>query len=94
MKNVCSRNYSAPYFLAFSYIRTEYGEMLCMQSECRKIRTKITPNMDTFYAVKVVGTISTVTRSMNVINLEIIKNNQNYCSRNLRLIALEDPVFP
>ena len=31
--------------------QTEYGEILCMQSEFAKIRTGKTPNMDTFYAV-------------------------------------------
>ena len=36
-------------FPAFSRIRTEYGELL---ENARKMRNKITPNMDTFYAVK------------------------------------------
>ena len=40
---------------AFSPIQTEYGEILLslhIQSECGKIRTRITPSTDTFYAVK------------------------------------------
>ena len=33
---------------AFSRIRTEYGEILRIQSECGEMRTRITPNLDTF----------------------------------------------
>ena len=39
--------YSELFWSGFSRIQTEYGE----QSECRKMRTRITPNTDTFYAV-------------------------------------------
>ena len=39
-KNVCIRSYW-----------TEYGVSLSIQFECEKIRTRITPNTDTFYAV-------------------------------------------
>ena len=35
----------------FSRIRTEYGEILRIQSKCGKIKTRKTPNMDTFHAV-------------------------------------------
>ena len=31
-------------------IRTEYGVSLRIQSKCRKMRTRITPTMDTFHA--------------------------------------------
>ena len=46
--------YSELFWSVFSRIRTEYGEILvCLriQSECGKIRTRITPNTDTFYEV-------------------------------------------
>ena len=43
--------YSELFWSAFSRIWTEYGEILCIQSECGKMRFGITPNMDTFYAV-------------------------------------------
>ena len=33
-------------------IRTEYGVSLRIQSKCRKMPTIITPNTDTFHAVK------------------------------------------
>ena len=32
-----------------------YKVSLCIQSECRKMRTRITPNTDTFYAVRVLN---------------------------------------
>ena len=44
--------YSELFWSAFSRIRTEYGEIsLRIQSECRKIRTRTTPNLDTLYAL-------------------------------------------
>ena len=42
VKSVRIRSYSGPYIPAFG---------LSIQSECGKIRTRITPNTDTFYAV-------------------------------------------
>ena len=44
--------YSELFWSAFSRIWTEYGEeSFRIQSKCRKMRTGITPNTDTFYAV-------------------------------------------
>ena len=48
--------YSELFWSVFFRIRTEYGEIfrispLRIRSECGKIQTRITPNMDTFYAV-------------------------------------------
>ena len=56
VKSIRIRNFSCPYFPAFglnavSRSRTEYSVSLRIQSECGKIRTRITPNTDTFYAV-------------------------------------------
>ena len=49
--------YSELFWSGFSSVRTEYGEIrivsLCIRSECGKMRTRITPNMDTFYAVSI-----------------------------------------
>ena len=39
------------FWSTFSLIRNEY--FLRIQSECRRMRTRITPNTDTFYAVEV-----------------------------------------
>ena len=44
------------FWSAFSRIRTEYGDIysvsLRIQSECEKMQSRITPDKDTFYAVK------------------------------------------
>ena len=45
-KSVRIRSFSGPYFPAF-------GSLL-IQSKCRKIRTRKTPNRDTFHAVDLV----------------------------------------
>ena len=45
------RSYSGPYFPAFGLNTERYSVSLHIQSECGKIRTRITPNTDTFYAV-------------------------------------------
>ena len=42
--------YSEFFWSAFSLIRPENGEIR-IQSECGKMRTRITPNTDNFYAV-------------------------------------------
>ena len=51
VKSVHIRSYSGPLFHAFRLNAKRYGVSLRIQSECRKIQTKITPNTDTFYAV-------------------------------------------
>ena len=51
MKSVRIWSYSAPYFPAFGLNAERYEVSLRIHSECRKIRTRITPNTDTFHAV-------------------------------------------
>ena len=54
VKRVSIRSYSGSYFPAFSGIqKTEYGygHGFRIQSECGKMRTRITPNSDTFCVV-------------------------------------------
>ena len=51
VKNVRIRSNSGPYFPAFGLNTERYSVSLRIQSECGKIRTRITPNRDTFYAV-------------------------------------------
>ena len=53
VKSVRIRSYSGPYFPAFELNTERYGVSLRIQSECEKIRTRITPNTDTFHAVPV-----------------------------------------
>ena len=42
-------------FPAFSRIRTEYGEIPVSQEKAGKMQTRITPDTDTFYAVRVLN---------------------------------------
>ena len=53
VKSVRILSYSGPYFPAFGLNTERYSISLCIQSECGKMRTRITPNTDTFHAVKV-----------------------------------------
>ena len=49
VKSVPNRSYSGPYFPAFGLNKERYRVSLRIQSECGKIRTRITLNTDTFY---------------------------------------------
>ena len=51
MKSVRIRSYSGPYFSAFGLNTERYSVSLRIQFECAKMRTRITPNTDTFYGV-------------------------------------------
>ena len=50
VKNFRIRSYSSSYFPAFG-LNTVYLVSLRIQSECKKIRTRMTTNMDHFYPV-------------------------------------------
>ena len=52
MKSVRVRSYSGPHFPAFGLNTESDSVSLRIQSECGKIRNRITPNTDTFYVVK------------------------------------------
>ena len=52
VKSVRIRSYPGPYFPTFGLNAERHGVSLCIQSECGKIQTWITPNTDTFYVVK------------------------------------------
>ena len=51
VKSVRIRSYSDPHFPAFGLNAERYSASLRIQSECRKMRARLTPNTDTFYAV-------------------------------------------
>ena len=53
LKSVRIRSYSGPYFPTFGLNTQRYSESLRTQSECGKMRTRITPNKNTFHAVLV-----------------------------------------
>ena len=50
-KNSPRLEFSGPYFPTFRLNTERYSVSLRIQSKCRKIRTRITPNTDTFHAV-------------------------------------------
>ena len=51
LKSVRIRSFSGPYFAAFRLNREINSVNLHIQSECEKMRTRKTPNTDTFYVV-------------------------------------------
>ena len=51
VKSARIRKYSGQGFPAFALNTEGYKVSLCIQSKCRKIRTRITPNTDTFHVV-------------------------------------------
>ena len=51
VKKVRIRSFSGPYFPAFRLNTERYSGSLRIQSKCRKIRTRKTPNTNLFYAV-------------------------------------------
>ena len=52
MKSVRIRSYSGPHLPAFGLNAVRYGVSLRIQFKCGKIRTRTTPNTDSFYAVR------------------------------------------
>ena len=91
VKSACIRSFSGPYF-PVSGLDTE---RLCLriQSECRKVRTKKTPNTDIFHAVRVM-------RNMNIYgknqiaekNIEI-PSLQRIWSHLLNKLLMENFIF-
>ena len=51
VKSVCIRGYSGPDFRAFGLNAERYSISFCIHFKCGKMRTKIIPSTDTFYAV-------------------------------------------
>ena len=52
IKSVRIQSYFGPYFPAFGLNTEGHSVSLRIQSECGEIRARITPNTDTFHAVK------------------------------------------
>ena len=51
-ENCCIQKYSGQHFAAFGLNTERYSVSLRIQSECGKMQTRITPDTDTFYAVR------------------------------------------
>ena len=64
VKSVHIRSYSGPYFPAFGLNTERYEVSLRIQSKCRKIRTRITPNTDTFHAAHNVANLQNIITSV------------------------------
>ena len=75
------RSFSGPYFPALGLNTERYRVCLHIQSECGKIRTKKTPNKDTFHAVM----FSLATRETSKVSTgSLPKESQMYFVKNLR----------
>ena len=76
VKNFRIRSYSGPYFPAFGLNTETYSVFLRIQSECGKIRTRITQNTTTFYAVNSVSTerIKNGRSLFNIVMLFLLMN--------------------
>ena len=70
VKSVHIRSYSDSYFPAFGLNTEMYSVFLCIQSEWVKMRTRITPNTDTFYAVPHAAKVPHFTLVFNFYNPE------------------------
>ena len=86
LKSVRIRSYSGPYFAAFGLNTERYSVSLRIQSEYGEIRTKITPNTDTFYAVyvlrKIFPMISRVfVKNMRICNYVVFQLWEKYVSK-------------
>ena len=66
VKSVRIQSYSGPHFPVFGLNTEKYSVSLRVQSECGKMRTSITPNTGTFYAVYV--NIKNRTENLRAIN--------------------------
>ena len=62
-KSVRIQSYSGSHFPAFGLNTERYAVSLCIQSECGKVRTRITQNMDSFHAVYATKLVLTIVRN-------------------------------
>ena len=60
VKIVLIRCFSGPHFPGFRLNKERYGVSLRIQSECGKIRTRYSPNKDTFHKVLVTVRLTVV----------------------------------
>ena len=77
VKSVRMRSYLGPHFPAFWLNMERYRVSLHIQSECWKMRTKITPDTDIFHAVLVrsrLGYKETFYRNSDILVL-FVRNN-------------------
>ena len=85
MKSARIWRFYGPYFPAFGLNTERYGVSLRIQFECGKIRTRKTPNTDTFIAVQVL-----LVFSVNGTNAGFTKDNSDRTTG----VKVTTPMFP
>ena len=97
VKIVCIRSFSGPHFPAFGLNSEIYRVNLRIQSKCRKMRTRKTPNTDTFYTAKIPSKLvkfsvnviyAYLTYIFNVIYINVITFNVFSNSAKIALVRL------
>ena len=79
VKSVRIWSYSVPYFRLFGWNTERYGVSFRIQSECGKIRTRITPHIDTFHAVSFLNLLIEV-RNRKFTSYSLVKAIDIYCA--------------
>ena len=72
VESVRIRSYSGPHFPAFELNTERHSVSLRIQSECGKMRPRITPNTDTFYAVRRLHSYKTLKYYIINLNYKIV----------------------
>ena len=75
VESVRIRSYSGPHFPAFELNTERYSVSLRIQSECGKMRPRITPNTDTFYAVRGLHSYEALKYYIINLNYKIVVSN-------------------
>ena len=78
VKSVCSRSYYGPHFPAFGLNTERYRVFLRIQSECGKMRTRVIPNTDIFYAVDGNKTLTITSKLKQLLLKTCIKKRSNH----------------
>ena len=85
------QSYSGPYFRVFGLNTGRYSVPFGIQSECGKIRTRITPNMNTFHAVNGNGGWLIIsTSSFEILSIEMTCINQVFHLEILELLSYKN----
>ena len=86
VKSVRIRSFSGPCFPAFGLNTERYEVYLRTQSECGKIRTRKTPNADTFHAIYIAVFNRCVIR-LEVTYKYTLSYHENRLNKNLKVFA-------
>ena len=84
VKSVRIWSYSGPHFPSFEINTKRYSISLRIQSKCGKIRTRITLNKDTFYAVCLTASMHYELRCLNLFTA-FVQNFMTFVKSNVRI---------